>query len=181
MVERREMLDADLDACAHALRPEELPCRNRGLANTACIIGGVLGTVAWVAVAGLVGEEYGIVALLVGGLVGGACVLAGGRGNRMAVVAALFAFVSIVGGKLASAERAIAAEFAAERSRDERASMITFDEWSAGEAASRTVRRRVLYNLHGFDMLFGALGVALAFTLVMRASRVDVARLQSRS
>lgn len=179
MVERRETPDAD--ARAMALRPEELPSKNRGLANVACVVGAALGAFVWVTVATLMHEHYGLVAIPVGALVGGACAWAGGRGNQMALVAALFALVSIVGGKLVAAERAIAAEFEAERCVSASEVAPSFDEWSAREASSRTVRRRILYNMHGLDVLSGALGIALAFSIVMRASRADIARLRGHA
>jgi len=72
----------------------------RGLAGA--IGGGVLGALIWGGLAAISGWEFGLVAWLIGGLVGGAAVALGGRGTQLALLCGAIAALSIVAGKFAA-------------------------------------------------------------------------------
>jgi len=72
----------------------------RGLAGA--IGGGVLGALIWGGIAAISGWEYGLVAWLIGGLVGGGAVAFGGRGAQLALICGAIAAFSIVAGKFAA-------------------------------------------------------------------------------
>ena len=63
------------------------------------IVAALVGTALWAAVTLLTGYEIGYVAWAVGGLVGGAAMLGGGRGVPTGVICAGLALVAIFGGK----------------------------------------------------------------------------------
>ncbi|MCA8952389.1 MAG: hypothetical protein KDE27_22960, partial [Planctomycetes bacterium] len=62
--------------------------------------GAVVGALLWAGIVYATGMEIGYVAWALGGLVGGGCMLGGGRGPLLAAAAALLAFVGIAGGRI---------------------------------------------------------------------------------
>ena len=64
-----------------------------------CAIASVLGCIAWLAVLLIMDAEYGLVALLVGGMVGYAGVITGAKGQTTAIVCAFFTIMAIFSGK----------------------------------------------------------------------------------
>jgi hypothetical protein len=72
---------------------------NPNLARIACIGAAAVGALVWALIARFTGYEVGYVAIGVGALTGYACVQASGRGMAMAVTAAIFSLLAIVGGK----------------------------------------------------------------------------------
>lgn len=62
--------------------------------------GALIGALLWAGIAYATGMEIGYVAWILGGLVGGGCVLGGGRGPALAAVAAVLAFGGMVGGRV---------------------------------------------------------------------------------
>lgn len=176
MVDPTGPADLERSARLEGVRPEGLPSRNRGLANVTCVGAAAVGALMWAGVTSWADGESGVFAIVIGVLVGGSCMLVGGRGSQMAVIASVFTCLSIFGGKMIAAERAIAAEFEVAAREGEH---VTFEAWSTEQVGSRTVQRRMLYSLHGLDLLSAAVGIAIAFMIVMRASRADVARMQA--
>lgn len=84
------------------VRPEAMPSKNVNVARAACLGAALIGALVWGAISYFANRELGLVAWGIGGLVGGACAVVGGRGSQMAVTAAIFAIVSIVSGKVLS-------------------------------------------------------------------------------
>ncbi len=68
------------------------------------VIAALVGALVWAAISYYANYEVGWIAWGIGGLVGGAVVLVGGRGIPMAVLAAVLALASIVGGKWLAVE-----------------------------------------------------------------------------
>lgn len=64
------------------------------------LLGGLVGVVAWAAIAVYAGYELGYVAWAIGGVVGFGAVKLGGRGSTLAVVAAVVSLASIFLGKV---------------------------------------------------------------------------------
>lgn len=65
------------------------------------MVGAGIGAALWAAIAYFAQVEIGYVAWGIGGLVGGACTLGGGRGTTMAALCALLTLLSIFAGKFA--------------------------------------------------------------------------------
>ncbi|MCA8942852.1 MAG: hypothetical protein KDB80_09865 [Planctomycetes bacterium] len=91
--------------------PAALPSANPNLARIACAAAAIVGALVWGGISFYANREIGWVAWGIGALVGGACVVAGGRGTQMAVTAAILAVASIGVGKYLSITWAVKAYF----------------------------------------------------------------------
>lgn len=85
---------------------QESPQRSFGRPVWLMVGAAVAGAVAWGAISHLSGYEIGWLAWGIGLLIGASAVLAGGRGQSIAVMAGVLALLSIAGGRLAGIELA---------------------------------------------------------------------------
>jgi len=92
------------------VRPQDLRSSNPSMAIFGAVGGAVLGALIWAGITYFTHYEVGWVAWGIGGLVGGGCVMLGGRGQNMAVLCAALALVSIFLGKLLATQFLIGSE-----------------------------------------------------------------------
>lgn len=89
--------------------PDPAAGENTGLAIGVAAGGAVAGALIWAAISYFTNYEVGWIAWGVGGLVGGAAVLAGGRSQTVAIAAAVLAVLGIAAGKVLGFQFAVSA------------------------------------------------------------------------
>jgi phosphate/sulfate permease len=120
----------------------------------AAIAGAVVGAALWALIAVATNYEVGYVAWAVGGLVGGATAMAGGRGTTSGMVCAGLAVAAILAGKVATVEIAGFSKL-----RENLAPHVTealYEEWKGDALASGKVsdeaQLRSFMVDHGFTL-----------------------------